>query len=110
MAVADLCAAPGSKTTQVLDLMHRAADGPTSGPDPTSFPTGFVVANEFDAKRARLFLSGRVRRLTTPCCAVTVGGAQSLPLEAFGEQFDRVLAVSPPSPLPPLLPLPPFPT
>jgi 16S rRNA C967 or C1407 C5-methylase (RsmB/RsmF family) len=51
-----------------------------------------VVANEFDAKRARLYLAGRVRRLDTPCCAVVCGAAQALPLAAFGGTFDRVLA------------------
>jgi len=122
-AVADLCAAPGSKTTQALDLMHRLSsrlprsrsdvgDGnnactgngssdsgrnstttSSSSSSPCSFPAGFVIANEFDAKRARLYLAGRVRRVDTPCCAVVCGAAQSLPLDrAFGGAFDRVLA------------------
>ena len=101
-AVADLCAAPGSKTTQALDIMHRAAEaarqreggGGTEPPWP-SFPSGFVVANEADGDRARLYLAGRLRHLTTPCAAVTIGPAQSLPVGGHGgglaRAFDRVL-------------------
>jgi 16S rRNA C967 or C1407 C5-methylase (RsmB/RsmF family) len=100
-AVADLCAAPGSKTTQALDLMHRLSSrlsrpkssDKNDGTSACSFPSGFVIANEFDAKRARLYLAGRVRRVDTPCCAIVCGAAQSLPLDnAFGGTFDRVMA------------------
>jgi hypothetical protein len=66
--VADVCAAPGSKTTQVLDLMHLQTECRGGG---VEFPTGLVVANEFDAKRCKLFLAGRVRKV---CVRVCLGG------------------------------------
>jgi 16S rRNA C967 or C1407 C5-methylase (RsmB/RsmF family) len=83
--VADVCAAPGSKTTQILDLMHAKhthnhthnhtqqqgeggddedQPGSKGGGATITFPSGLVVANEFDAKRCRLFLAGRVRKVT----------------------------------------------
>ena len=69
--------------------MHRLAEAPADAAAPV-FPSGFVVANESDGKRAKLFLAGRVRKLATPCCGITVGQGQSLPLAAFGGTFDRV--------------------
>ena len=39
-----MCAAPGSKTFQILELLH-------SGPEPA---TGLVVANDADIKRCNL--------------------------------------------------------
>ncbi|KAG8460624.1 hypothetical protein KFE25_011399 [Diacronema lutheri] len=56
-AVLDLCASPGSKTQQLLDAMHALPGTP---------PTGFVVANDMSAFRARAL----VRR-----CAALGGGA-----------------------------------
>lgn len=43
--VLDLCAAPGSKSTQILDRLEQ----------------GFLVANEIDAKRAQVLLSNMER-------------------------------------------------
>jgi multisite-specific tRNA:(cytosine-C5)-methyltransferase len=106
-AVVDLCAAPGSKTTLILDIMHRRArqlrmPAPTTSPaagitsgtawQPTQIvrPSGLLVANDFDAKRCRLLLAKRVRQVLSPCAAVMIGSGQSVPLQhAF---FDRVLA------------------
>jgi 16S rRNA C967 or C1407 C5-methylase (RsmB/RsmF family) len=69
--------------------MHRSLPRSTScGP----FPSGMLIASEFDAKRAKLLLAGRVRHLTTPNCLIGIAAAQSLPEVVFGEQFDRVLA------------------
>ncbi len=45
-AVLDMCAAPGSKTQQLLEALH-SGDG---------FPTGFVVANDADFKRCNLLI------------------------------------------------------
>lgn len=41
--VIDMCAAPGSKTIQILEYLH--ANG-------TQLPSGFAVANDTDCKRA----------------------------------------------------------
>ena len=40
--VLDICASPGSKTKQVLSLMHQQGG---------ALPTGIVIANEFDPSR-----------------------------------------------------------
>ena len=47
--VLDMCAAPGSKTFQLLEAIH-------SGPDPAALPTGLVVANDADLKRCNLLV------------------------------------------------------
>lgn len=49
-SVFDMCAAPGSKTAQILELMqadHLATHGSNK-----SKPSGFVIANDADPKRA----------------------------------------------------------
>ncbi|XP_004365924.1 hypothetical protein CAOG_01053, partial [Capsaspora owczarzaki ATCC 30864] len=50
-AVLDMCAAPGSKTTEVLDLLlqHHHQTSATS-PNVPSIPTGFVLANDADCE------------------------------------------------------------
>ena len=52
MQVLDMCAAPGSKTFQILELLH-------SGAAPA---TGLVVANDTDAKRCNL-LAHQTKRM-----------------------------------------------
>ena len=42
-AVLDMCASPGSKTVQILEMLHKEKNA-----------TGFVVANEKDTKRSCL--------------------------------------------------------
>jgi hypothetical protein len=41
--VLDMCAAPGSKTTQLIEALHMEEEG--------ILPTGFVVANDADNAR-----------------------------------------------------------
>jgi 16S rRNA C967 or C1407 C5-methylase (RsmB/RsmF family) len=41
--VLDMCAAPGSKTTQLIEALHMEEEG--------VLPTGFVVANDADNAR-----------------------------------------------------------
>lgn len=68
--------------------MHRSLSTSSSqGP----FPSGMLIASEFDSKRAKLLLAGRVRHLTTPNCLIGIAPAQSLPETWFGDIFDRVL-------------------
>lgn len=43
-SVLDMCASPGSKTVQILEMLHKK----------TPKPQGFVVANEKDTKRSCL--------------------------------------------------------
>jgi multisite-specific tRNA:(cytosine-C5)-methyltransferase len=42
-AVLDMCAAPGSKTIQILESLHQDMD---------KMNVGFVIANDKDAQRA----------------------------------------------------------
>jgi multisite-specific tRNA:(cytosine-C5)-methyltransferase len=79
--VLDMCAAPGSKTGQ---LMERVV---------ASSGAGAVVANDPDVKRARLMIH-RTRTLATPSLVVTGVPGQEFPLlEVDGKamHFDRVL-------------------
>ncbi|KAJ1510023.1 hypothetical protein HMI54_001904 [Coelomomyces lativittatus] len=82
--VIDLCAAPGSKTAQLLELVH-------------SENGGLVVANDADSKRAYTLVH-QLKRTQSPHLLVTYHAAQHFPSLASLEhpdvpiQFDRVLA------------------
>jgi len=85
--VLDMCAAPGSKTTELLELLHE-------GCAPGELPTGFVVANDVDIDRC-FMLVHQTKRMSSPCFVVTCHEAERYPRRApngsdFG--FDRVLA------------------
>ena len=97
--VLDMCAAPGSKTLGILDLLHehdRVADGLNT------LATGAVIANELDAGRACQVLAARVAKAHSHCCVVTNRDACTWPpfLEVAADVasehgtrllFDRVL-------------------
>ena len=68
-AVLDLCAAPGSKTAQLVEALH--ADG--------NQPTGFVVANDVDNKRCYMLVHQSLKRLNNACCIVINHDASALP-------------------------------
>lgn len=86
--VLDVCAAPGSKTFQLLEAIH-AAPGE---------PTGLVVANDADAKRCNL-LTHQVKRMCSPALIVTHHEGQCFPLlpdldpksSETDYHFDRIL-------------------
>lgn len=87
--VLDLCAAPGSKTSQLVEAMHAACS-------PGQLPTGIVIANDVDQKRAYL-LHHQVKRILSPCLMVTNNDGTLFPnLYAAGSdeplRFDRILA------------------
>ena len=73
-AVLDMCAAPGSKTGQLLEMMgvvsHKGGEE----------PKGFVVANDSDVQRAYMVVS-QIRRLNSPSIFVTSCDAQRFPLQ-----------------------------
>ncbi len=96
--VLDMCAAPGSKTAQLVEAMHGDA---ISGGATT--PRGLVIANDADQQRAYM-LYHQVRRLLSPSLLVTNNDGTQFPTlirrkdGAAGEddveriRFDRILA------------------
>lgn len=70
--VLDVCAAPGSKTSQLIEAVG---------------PTGCVFANDADKQRAYL-LSHQTLRISSPQVAIATNYAQDLP---FTSTFDAVL-------------------
>jgi len=77
-----MCAAPGSKTFQLLEMIHdldgSAIGSGSSGDSIHSTPRGFVVANDADAQRCNL-LTHQTKRMCSPCLMVTNHEAQSFP-------------------------------
>ncbi|KAK7505251.1 hypothetical protein BaRGS_00003413 [Batillaria attramentaria] len=88
--VLDLCAAPGSKTAQLIEYLHK---------DENTIPEGFVVANDKDPKRCYLMVH-QVKRLSSPCFMIVNQDASTFPrLRITPDEdkpeyltFDRVLA------------------
>lgn len=69
--VLDMCAAPGSKTFQLLEIIHRTNE---SG----SLPSGMVVANDVDVQRSNLLIH-QTKRMCTANLIVTNHEAQDFP-------------------------------
>lgn len=86
--VLDMCAAPGSKTAQLLEALHARND---------AMPPGVVVANDAHHKRCYLLVH-QCKRLRSPCLVVVNHDASMLPTLHLREagasaplKFDRVL-------------------
>lgn len=85
--VLDMCAAPGSKTAQLVEALHAN--------DEKQLPTGFVLANDSDYKRSHMLVH-QVKRLNSPNFLVVNHDAQLFPrirLNGHKEylKFDRIL-------------------
>ncbi|KAM4687972.1 RNA cytosine C(5)-methyltransferase NSUN2 [Discoglossus pictus] len=87
--ILDMCAAPGSKTTQLIEMLHADMNIP--------FPEGFVIANDVDNKRCYLLVH-QAKRLNSPCIMVVNHDASSIPrllVENNGTRevlfYDRIL-------------------
>jgi len=90
--VLDMCAAPGSKTTQLMEAVHDLPEG--------ELPSGFVVANDSDNSRCYM-LTHQVKRLQSPCIVITNHDAACMPNIYVPDQarpgkntplkFDRIL-------------------
>lgn len=61
--VLDMCAAPGSKTAQLIEALHAS-------PETHKIPPGFVVANDVDNNRCYMLVH-QAKRLNSPCFVVT---------------------------------------
>ncbi|XP_020255770.1 tRNA (cytosine(34)-C(5))-methyltransferase isoform X2 [Asparagus officinalis] len=99
--VLDMCAAPGSKTFQLLEIIHQTKE-------PGLLPDGLVIANDVDVQRCNLLIH-QTKRMCSANLIVTNHEAQYFPScslnkcsveiseEEKGElgksvlQFDRVL-------------------
>jgi len=89
--VLDMCAAPGSKTAQLIEAVH-------ANDRQNEIPTGLVVANDSDYKRSHMLVH-QCRRLGSPCFVATHHDASHFPNvhlkdengRVYGMQFDRVL-------------------
>lgn len=85
-SVLDMCAAPGSKTAQLVEAMHQAD---------SDEPTGFVMANDSDYKRSHMLVH-QVKRLNSPNFIVVNHDAQMFPRIKLNNateflKFDRIL-------------------
>ena len=99
--VLDMCAAPGSKTFQLLEMLHVFAADEKNGGATIRLPTGVVVANDASLQRANL-LTHQTKRSNSPALIVTNHQAQKFPLlhpprgdDATSSEpyrFDRILA------------------
>ena len=83
-AVLDMCAAPGSKTAQLVEALHAQGDA-----------SGFVLANDLDYKRSHMLVH-QVKRLNLPNFMVVNHDAQLFPrirVNGAAEylRFDRIL-------------------
>ncbi|XP_051527447.1 RNA cytosine C(5)-methyltransferase NSUN2 [Myxocyprinus asiaticus] len=87
--ILDMCAAPGSKTAQLIEMLHSDMDVP--------FPEGFVIANDVDNKRCYLLVH-QAKRLNSPCIMVVNHDASNIPRLQFDNEgkkdvlfYDRIL-------------------
>lgn len=89
--ILDMCAAPGSKTAQLIEFLHQDKTNPT--------PEGFVVANDLDNKRCYMLMH-QLKRLESPNFMIINHDSSSLPNFRVdtGENasknvmYDRILA------------------
>ncbi|KAJ2779096.1 tRNA (cytosine-5-)-methyltransferase ncl1 [Coemansia javaensis] len=87
--VLDMCAAPGSKTAQLVEAVE-------AGAEPGRPPSGLVVANDADYKRACMLVH-QMNRLSSPNVVVTNHSGEQFPnIYRPGSprevvQFDRIL-------------------
>lgn len=89
--VLDMCAAPGSKTAQLIEAIHAQED---------VVPSGLVVANDSDNSRCYMLVH-QAKRLQSPCVLITNHDASIMPnlqvtdpknpSEKVNLRFDRVL-------------------
>lgn len=107
-SVLDMCAAPGSKTAQIIEMLHADSnmdfvldtDGvPVRSKQPDQVMDGLVVANDVDNKRCYMLVH-QSNRLHSPAVVITNHDASMMPTfyktsdegKRSRLKFDRVLA------------------
>ena len=75
----DLCAAPGSKTSQLLEWINRPTPSSTTNGQCCYEPGGCVVANDADTKRANMLVH-QMKRINSPAIMITNCDARFFPL------------------------------
>jgi len=75
--VLDMCAAPGSKTSQMLETLSRGCS--RTGQE----PSGYIIANDSDTARAYMLVH-QCRRINTVALCVTTHKAQLFPARGLG--------------------------
>lgn len=100
--VLDMCAAPGSKTAQLIEALHSPLTTSAESYDPC--PPGIVIANDADAKRAHMLVHQSARlpspNIVVSNCDASRWPSVRVPWSAKGSEhvqertmkFDRVLA------------------
>ncbi|OAJ44123.1 hypothetical protein BDEG_27388 [Batrachochytrium dendrobatidis JEL423] len=94
--VLDMCAAPGSKTAQLLEAIHNVGENY----DSETLADGLVVANDSNYERSQMLVH-QAKRLQSPCLLVTNHDGQEFPRVFLTDrhstegatvlQFDRIL-------------------
>lgn len=87
--VLDVCAAPGSKSVQLLEALHaipppstnstQSADGDGDGSPKDLIPPGLLIANDSDAKRCHMLVHQSLHRIPAAGMMVTNHDAGMLP-------------------------------
>ncbi|CAL8102916.1 unnamed protein product [Calicophoron daubneyi] len=81
-AILDMCAAPGSKAAQLVELLHADAESSLIRNSVQSQryaePTGLVIANDVEQKRCYMMVH-QVKRLQSPCAVITQEDASCFP-------------------------------
>ncbi|CEL94355.1 unnamed protein product [Vitrella brassicaformis CCMP3155] len=93
--VLDMCAAPGSKTAQLIEALSKPPEGSADSNSSNREPDGCVVANDGESRRAHMLIH-HLRHLSSPNLIVTTHSAQFFPHlfdASTGERlfFDRIL-------------------
>uniref|UniRef100_A0A1L8DS14 tRNA (cytosine(34)-C(5))-methyltransferase n=1 Tax=Nyssomyia neivai TaxID=330878 RepID=A0A1L8DS14_9DIPT len=70
--VLDMCAAPGSKTAQLIEALHADME------EKRELPSGFVIANDIDNNRCYMLVH-QAKRLNSPCFLVTNEDSERFP-------------------------------